>query len=106
MTELGRRGDSASRRVIDLAIGILMGLRGCSEREAFDDLVNAVHETSIGPAGLAGALVDLVGGARGDVPHRSEAMHVWGHVLATPGDIGGWPGRLMRRAAAVARCGS
>ena len=82
MTELGHREDPASRRVIDLAIGILMGLRGCSEREAFDDHVNAVHQTGISPAGLAGALAALVGGASGHVAHRSEAIHMWGHLLA------------------------
>jgi hypothetical protein len=82
MTERGRRGDSASRRVIDLAIGILMGLRECSEQEAFDDLVNAVHETGIGPAGLAAALVHLVEGAGDDIPHESEADHLWGYLLA------------------------
>jgi hypothetical protein len=81
MTELGRRGDSAPRRVIDLAIGILMGLRGCSEREAFDDLVRAVHETGIGPAGLAAALVELVGDGSRSVPHQSEALHMWGHLV-------------------------
>lgn len=81
MTERDRRGDPASRRVIDLAIGILMGLRGCSEREAFDDLVDAVHQTGVGPASLAGALVDLVGGTGGHVRHRTEAMDRWGHVL-------------------------
>jgi AmiR/NasT family two-component response regulator len=37
MTDLRRRTHPASRRVIDLAIGILMGLRGCSEQDAFND---------------------------------------------------------------------
>lgn len=83
MTEVAGRGDPASRRVIDLAIGVLMGLRGCSEREAFDDLVNAVHETGIGPAGLATALRHLVGGNGDGVPHQSEATLVWGHLLAS-----------------------
>ena len=35
--------------MIDVAIGILAGLRGCSEQEAFDDLVAAVHDTGIAP---------------------------------------------------------
>lgn len=83
MTELGRRGDPASRRVIDLAIGILMGLRGCSEGDAFDELVNAVHETGVGPAGLATALAQLVAGTGDDIPHRSEAALMWGHLLVS-----------------------
>jgi hypothetical protein len=82
MTELGQRGDPASRRVIDLAIGILMGLRRCSERDAFDDLVAAVHETGIGPGALARALVGQVGGSEAPFPHRSEAMQRWGHLMA------------------------
>jgi hypothetical protein len=32
-----------------------MGLRGCSEKDAFDDLVSAVDETGIGLGGIAGA---------------------------------------------------
>jgi hypothetical protein len=84
MTQRDRRADTASRRVIDLAVGILMGLRGCSAREAFDDLVGAVHRTGIGPAGLAAALVGLVEGAGEDVPHQSDAALVWGHLLVRP----------------------
>lgn len=80
MTQVDRRADPASRRVIDLAIGILMGLRRCSEGEAFDDLVDAVHKTGIGPAGLAEALTHVVGG-EGIAPHQSEVIRVWGHLL-------------------------
>jgi len=82
MTEPGRREDPSSRRGIDLAIGILMGLRGCSERDAFDDLVKAVHDTGIGPAALAKALAHLVGGKGDGVPHQTEAAVLWGHLLA------------------------
>ena len=87
MTQVDRRADPASRRVIDLAIGILMGLRGCSEREAFDDLVDAVHETGIGPAGLAAALTHVVGGKGEVVPHQPEVIRVWGHLLTTPSGL-------------------
>lgn len=70
MTTPGRREDPSSRRMIDLATGILMGLRGCSARDAFDDLVKAVHQTGIGPAALATALAHLVGGKGDGVPIR------------------------------------
>jgi hypothetical protein len=43
--------------VIDVAIGILRGLRGYSERKAFDDLVSAVHETGIGPRRCSGGVI-------------------------------------------------
>jgi hypothetical protein len=71
-----------SRLVIDVAIGVLMGLRGCSEKDAFDDRVDAVHETGIGPGSMARALVNLVGGASEPFPHRPEAVHRWGHLMA------------------------
>lgn len=87
MTQVDRRADAASRRVIDQAIGILMGLRRCSESEAFDDLVDAVHETGIGPAGLAEALTGVVGGKDEGVPHQSEAIRVWGHLLTPEGGL-------------------
>jgi len=83
MTQVDRRADPDSRRVIDLAVGILMGLRECSESEAFDDLVDAVHETGVGPAGLAAALKHVVGGSGEGVPHQSDAIRVWGHLLTT-----------------------
>lgn len=81
MTDSSRRADPASRRVIDVAIGILMGLRGCSERAAFDDLVKAVHETGVGPSALATALAHLVGGTGDGVAHQTEAALMWGHLL-------------------------
>ena len=86
MTQVDRRADPASRRVIDLAIGILMGLRRCSEGEAFDDLIDAVHETGIGPAGLAEALTHTVGG-EGIASHQSEVIRVWGHLLNSPSGL-------------------
>ena len=80
-TDLGRRTHSASRRVIDLAIGILMGLRGCSEQEAFNEFVAAMHDTGIGPGTLAQALIDLVTGSTADFLHHSEALRQWGDLL-------------------------
>lgn len=81
MTEVDRRSDATSRRVIDVAIGILMGLRGCSEQQAFDDLVGAVHDTGLGLGALARALMDLVDDSEVPFPHRSEAMQRWGYLM-------------------------
>ena len=53
-----------------------------SEQDAFEDLANAVRETGIGLGGLAGALVDLVGHTEDPFPHRDEAIHLWGYLLA------------------------
>ena len=49
--------DDTSRRVIDVAIVLLVGLRGCSDQAAFDELVRVVHQTGIGIGRLAGGLV-------------------------------------------------
>lgn len=71
-----------SRRVIDLATGVLVALRGCSEREAFEELAAAVHHTGVGIGSLAAALVALTGGRPGPVPSTSQALDVWGDLLA------------------------
>jgi hypothetical protein len=84
MTEQGLHGDLTSRRVIDVAIGILMGLRTCTEREAFDDLASAVRVTGVGLGAIAGALVNLVGGTGVHFPHRDAAIDVWGQLLVGP----------------------
>jgi hypothetical protein len=46
--DVGLRGTIAeleTRREIEVAIGVLMGLRGCSHREAVNEYLDAVHET-------------------------------------------------------------
>jgi hypothetical protein len=48
--------DQSSRRVIDVAVGVLVALRQCTEDEAFEDLARAVNQTGVGVFGrpLAG----------------------------------------------------
>jgi hypothetical protein len=68
-----------SRKVIDVAVGILVGLRGCSERQAFDELATVVHQTGIGLSSTATALVAL---ATGESSHEhAEAFTAWGELL-------------------------
>ncbi|KUI38951.1 histidine kinase [Mycobacterium sp. IS-1496] len=71
--------DVTSRRVIDVAIGILMGLRGCTERQAFDELVVVVKETGLGIGRVAGGLVALAGGYSS--AEHAEAYTVWGELI-------------------------
>lgn len=47
------------RKQIDMAIGVLIGLRHCSERQAFADIAAAVHQTGIGLGVVSNALVAL-----------------------------------------------
>jgi hypothetical protein len=78
MVRMGyHRGDDTSRRVIDVAIGILVGLRGCSEREAFDELVRAVHQTGIGIGSIATGLVALASGSSS----ADHAEALWGELI-------------------------
>jgi hypothetical protein len=73
------RAEDTSRRVIDVAIGILVGLRGCSEREAFDELVRVVHQTGIGIGSLASGLVALATGSSS--ASHAEAFTVWDELI-------------------------
>lgn len=81
MGEFGRGTDLSSRTVIDVAIGVLVGWRGCSPREAFEELAGAVRETGIGIGSIARALVDLAGGTDQSAPHRAVALRLWGDVM-------------------------
>jgi ANTAR domain len=74
-----RGADDSSRQVIDIAIGILIGLRGCSRRDAFDELVRVVHQTGVGVGTLAAGLVALAGGTA--TPEHAEAFSVWGELI-------------------------
>ncbi|MCK0173567.1 MULTISPECIES: ANTAR domain-containing protein [Mycobacteriaceae] len=76
---MDHRTDATSRRVIDIAIGILMGLRGCSERQAFDELVAVVRQTGLGIGRVAGGLVALAGGSAS--AEHAEAFTVWGELI-------------------------
>ncbi len=73
-----RVGDDTSRRVIDVATGILVGLRGCSDQEAFDELVRTVHQTGVGIGRLAAELVALASGSSSE---HGEAFAVWGELI-------------------------
>jgi hypothetical protein len=77
-----QRPTDTSRRVIDIALGVLIGLRGYSEREAFDELVEAVRSTGVGIGSLAAALVALVGGRTETTPYQVQALDFWGEALA------------------------
>jgi hypothetical protein len=77
-----RTSDETSRRVIDVATGILIGLRGCSDREAFDELVQVVHQTGIGIGRLAAGLVALASGSA--TAEHAEAFAAWGELVRRP----------------------
>ena len=81
MSHPSSRHHDTSRRVIDLATGILVGLRGCPPDEAFAELVRVVNDSRIGIGSLAGALVALATGGSGSAEEDIEAFNAWGELL-------------------------
>ena len=81
VSEFGRGADLSSRTMIDVAIGVLVGWRGCSQREAFEELAGAVRETGVGIGSIARALVELACGTDQSAAHRAVALRLWGDVM-------------------------
>jgi hypothetical protein len=81
MTASGINSDAFSRREIDMALGILMGLRKCSERQAFNEIASAVYEVGIGLPSICRALVELASGTAPSFSHRSEVTRLWGDLI-------------------------
>jgi hypothetical protein len=69
----------ASRQTVDVAIGILIGLRGCSDRDAFDELVGVVNRTGLGIFSVASSLVAVAAGSSS--AEDSEAFNAWGELI-------------------------
>jgi|SoimicmetaTmtLMC_FD_k123_433820_1 hypothetical protein len=68
-----------SRRTVDVAVGILIGLRGYSDREAFDELVGVVNRTGLGIFSVAASLVAVAAGSSS--ADDSEAFNAWGELI-------------------------
>ncbi|BBX01779.1 hypothetical protein MMOR_27150 [Mycolicibacterium moriokaense] len=79
MSYSSRRANDTSRKVIDTAIGVLVGLRGCSPDQAFAELVRVVHDSGVGIGTLAAGLVALAGG--GSSAGHAEAFSAWGELV-------------------------
>ena len=74
--------DVLSRRVIDHAIGVLIGSRGCTQETAFTELVAAVRRTGHSLSEVASALVTAAGSrGRGE---DIESAHIWADLFADP----------------------
>jgi hypothetical protein len=82
-----RRTDHSSRREIDLAIGALIAMHRCTEREAFASMVRAVDATGIGLGELSRALIAVISGteASADAP----ACRYWATVVHDRGGAQG-----------------
>ena len=73
----------AAHRIIDMAIGVLRELRGCSEREAVRELNFAGRETGLGTQRIARVLVNVFADENGRVtdPDRVAAVNRWRPLL-------------------------
>lgn len=77
--------DSQSRRPIDMAIGVLVGLRRCSPSEAFTEIADAARETGVGLGGVSRALVTLASGTTEEFDHPDPVIERWAQLLADAG---------------------
>jgi ANTAR domain-containing protein len=75
---IGMSGEG-SRRTVDIAVGILVGLRGCSDQEAFAELVGVVNRTGVGIFSVAASLVAIAAGSSS--ADDSEAFNAWGELI-------------------------
>lgn len=71
-----------SRRDIDMGLGVLIALRGCTERQAFNEIAAAVADTGVGLSRICHALVLLASDATAEFDHRTEVIERWGDLLA------------------------
>jgi hypothetical protein len=79
--------DPQGGRMLDTALGILIGLRRCRSEAAFQELLVAAQRHRVPIAAMAWGLVHLTcGGDRSqDVDSaQSAAHHEWGQLLAQP----------------------
>ncbi|MEE3062647.1 MAG: ANTAR domain-containing protein [Actinomycetota bacterium] len=77
-----RPADHRSRREIDMAIGVLMGIRRCSQKEALDTLVRATRASGVGIGGVSRTLLDVV--SEGPEPSTDDAIAHWNALLELP----------------------
>ncbi|AEV74787.1 response regulator with putative antiterminator output domain [Mycolicibacterium rhodesiae NBB3] len=75
----GLRANDTSRKVIDTAIGVLVGLRGCSPAEAFTELVQVTRQTGIGIGTIASGLVAVASGTSS--ADNIDAFNIWGELI-------------------------
>jgi len=83
---LGADRSLEGRRILDTAVGILVGLRRCGIDAAFQELITAAQRHEIPVFAIASALVVLASD-RDDLPASDTAADMaadreWGHLLA------------------------
>jgi DNA-binding CsgD family transcriptional regulator len=85
-------GSLQARRDLDVAEGILIGLRRCDPRTAYEELLGAAKRHSVAVMAIASALVDLTcvhGESPSETagPAHSAAHREWGGLLGEGGSL-------------------
>jgi hypothetical protein len=83
--------DGTSRRVIDQAIGVLVGLRGCSPEQAFTEIIEVMDQTGLGIGTISAELVQLAGDLE-STTHAHE-LDVWTDLIGLHRTLVTWPAR-------------
>jgi hypothetical protein len=78
-----RPAEHRSRREIDMAIGVLMGIRRCSQKEALATLVHATRATGVGIGGVSQTLLDIVSEKAAPSAGEDVVAH-WNALLGLP----------------------
>lgn len=77
-----RPAEYASRTDVDVATGILVGLRGCSVSAAHDELLGVAAEHRLSPFSVARALITLVSGGIDQGGESSAVVEMrWGGLV-------------------------
>ncbi|MCG5432512.1 ANTAR domain-containing protein [Mycobacterium sp. MYCO198283] len=69
-----------SRRVIDIAVGILIGRRGCTPQQAFEEIAGAVRTTGSSLGQVTAALVAYAS----DASDGGDIARLWADRLEAP----------------------
>jgi len=75
--------DMAARKNIDVAVGILVGLRRCSVHEAFKELAAAAHQTGLPLGDTVKSLIALAHADDESAPKSEMAIRLWGDLFHT-----------------------
>jgi hypothetical protein len=73
-----RPAEHRSRREIDMAIGVLMGVRRCSAQEASAALAHATRASGVGLGGVSHALLAVIDG---EADATDSAVAHWNSAL-------------------------
>ncbi|UQX10268.1 ANTAR domain-containing protein [Candidatus Mycobacterium methanotrophicum] len=78
-----RPADHRSRREIDQAIGVVMGIRRCSAEQALNEIIDVVRASGVGLGEASCALLELVTDGSCDVVVGVARVH-WDALLRSP----------------------